>query len=140
MPVREDGRLLYWQARGFDKARAKYINPPVDKASLIVRYGTGAVIVLTEDILSAVRVARVTEAWAVLGTSVSDGMLAALLQSRRPVLIMLDPDAAGQKARSKIRQQIAAAGGDVRIVRAPKDPKLLSKEDIECLINPPATG
>lgn len=134
MPVRRDGEVVYWQARGFDKERAKYMNPNVDRSNLVARFGTGPVLVLTEDVLSAFRVSRVTEAWALMGTSVPDGVLATLSAESRPVALMLDPDAAGMRARSKLRRQLGAAGVAVHILTPRRDPKLLSTEEIQsCL-------
>jgi DNA primase len=130
MPLYHEGELLYWQARGFNKDRAKYINPIVPKDKLVARYGQGSIIVLTEDILSAHRVSKVTAAWALMGTSLNDGVASMLLEAGKPVLIMLDPDAAGVRARGKIYKQLGALGVDVRIARLHKDPKLLTREEL----------
>lgn len=130
MPVYDNGKLVYWQARGFDKARAKYINPNTNKDHLVARYGSGDVLVLTEDMLSAYKVGRVAEGWACMGTSLSDAMLARIASQNRPVLFMFDPDAAGMKARLAARSKLGAMGIPTRIVRLNKDPKLLSTQEL----------
>lgn len=59
------GATRYWQARAVTAGhQPKYLNPIIDKSSLAAKYsaGLGDTIVLTEDILSAARVGRVTEA------------------------------------------------------------------------------
>lgn len=136
MPVHEAGKLVYWQARGFDKDRAKYLNPIVGRAVIMPKFGSGTVIVLTEDILSAFKVSRVTEAWSLMGTSFSDGMVLAIAAQGRPVATMLDPDAGGSKGRAAAWRQLSLMGVKVTQLHPKKDPKLLSTQEIrECLEN-----
>jgi hypothetical protein len=135
MPVYHHGTLLYWQARGFNKDRAKYINPIVPKDTLVARFGKGDTLVLTEDILSAHKVGKVTEAWALMGTALTDGVATLIAATTKPVLIMLDPDKAGIRARGKIYKQLGALGADVRIARLDRDPKLLTKEELLQCVN-----
>ena len=52
----------------------------------------------------------------------------------KPVIIMLDPDAAGIKGNIKARRQLSLLGVDCRIIVPPKDPKLLSRKELECLL------
>lgn len=134
MPVYQDGKLVYWQARGFNSAHAKYINPVVSRDKLFAKYGSGGVIVLTEDMLSAFRVGKVTEAWALMGTSISDGMLDLLTKQQRPIRTMLDPDKAGIKGGAKALRQLQLLGVDIKILRPHKDPKLLTLKEIELCI------
>jgi hypothetical protein len=133
LPVLDaSGAVVYWQARNLSKndGRPKYLNPLVDKSSLFARYGEGAEIVLTEDILSAWKVGRVTTAWSILGTSLSTAQLSALLLDGRPVYIWLDPDRAGRLASGKIYKQLAAYGIRARMIRSDVDPKLLNRQEI----------
>ena len=134
MPLFVDGELVYWQARGFDKRLAKYINPTVDRDKLLFKAGRGPVLVLTEDILSAYKVGKVTEAWALMGTSISDSLLAMIAGRGKPVRIMLDPDAGGESGRRKVQRKLRMLGCDASIVKAPRDPKLLSLADIRNLL------
>lgn len=131
MPVSHAGRLAYWQARGFNPARPKYINPVVPKDHLVAAFGDGPVLVLTEDILSAYKVGKVTSAWSIMGTSASDAVLNTIVADGRPVVVCLDPDGAGRKGASKIRKALALFGVDVRIVHMRRDPKLLSTSEIQ---------
>lgn len=134
MPVHQDGQLVYWQARGFDKQRAKYINPPVDRSRLVYKIGTGPVIALTEDILSAYKVGKVTEAWSIMGTRITDAVLAELAHQSKPVRLMLDPDGAGMKANRKGLQRLRMLGCDAQVLHVPKDPKLMSRTALHDLI------
>ena len=130
LPVRINGELVYWQARSVDGRQPKYINPLVDKSKLYAPFGTGPAIALTEDILSAARVGRVTTAWSLLGTTMTSGVLAQLLLDGRPVLIMLDPDSAGHKASARIAKQLTLLGVQHSVVSTPKDPKYLTKQEL----------
>lgn len=140
LPVYRNGEVVYWQGRDptwkRGAPRQKYINPPVDKSKLCAKYGSGPVIVLTEDILSAFRTARVTEAWSLLGTALAPGVLADLLQQDRPVVTMFDPDAGGQKATSTIAKKLGVLGRPVHIASPHRDPKYLTKQELlSCLMS-----
>lgn len=132
IPVYQGDKLVYWQARDPEwkrgTARPKYLNPPVDKFGLYAKYGSGPVIVLTEDILSAFRVSRVTEAWSIMGTALAPGVLAALINERRPVVTMFDPDAGGHKASASVTKKLAALGVPCYEASPPRDPKYLTRE------------
>jgi DNA primase len=132
LPVKDASGVVYWQARNLTQkdGRPKYLNPLVDKSTFFARYGEGDQIVLTEDILSAWKVGRVTAAWSLLGTSLSQSQCLSLMRHGLPVYIWLDPDAAGIRAASKIFKQLTAYGVDARVIRSDTDPKLLSREDI----------
>lgn len=130
MPVYDKGKLIYWQARGFDKALAKYINPKVDRTKLVWSMGEGSVICLTEDILSAWRVSRATEAWSLLGTKLSDYTAMRLVNTGKPVRVWLDPDKAGRTGSLECVRKLRALGADVKALRSDKDPKLLTTQEI----------
>lgn len=135
LPIIVGDKLAYWQARGFDPERPKYLNPKVDKDGLAARYGSQGPVVLTEDILSAIRVGEVAEGWSILGTSLSDTLAVQLRELNRPVAIWLDPDAAGRKARAKTLRALSLVGIEPRIIRTDKDPKLYSREEIRRTIH-----
>jgi hypothetical protein len=132
----EAGEVVYWQARTLDKTNPKkYLNPRVDKRRLVAKYGDGPQIVLTEDILSAYRVSRSAAAgWCLMGTKITDYIAAELLRSGKPVVVWLDPDAAGQTNAMKIIKQLRAYGIPARNVVSKKDPKLLQREEIEWIL------
>ena len=135
MPVFDAGELVYWQARSLNPNVPKYINPAVVRGTVVPRYGRGGpCIVLTEDILSAVKVGYVNEAWSIMGTSLPDKVALQLVQAARPVLVMLDPDDAGRKGTAKIIDQLRLLGLQVGTFMGRADPKLLSLKEIECAI------
>jgi len=138
LPVVQGDAAVYWQARDpcwtRQAPRPKYINPPVDKSTLVARYGSGAEIVLVEDILSAFRVGQVAECWSLLGTNLTDAVLAQILASRKSVAVWLDPDAAGRAAARRIQRQLLACGVPARRIQTDRDPKLLSKQEVQTVL------
>lgn len=131
MPVYDNGRLVYWQARGFVQDLAKYLNPSVDRTKLVAKYGNPSpYVVLTEDILSAYKVSKVCEAWALMGTNLHDSVLADLIRRDATILYMGDPDAGGDKGWASIVKRAQAVGLPCFDVRMSKDPKRLSVTDI----------
>ena len=135
MPVFEDGELVYWQARSLNPNVPKYVNPTVERGTVAPRFGRGgACIVLTEDILSAVKVGMVNEAWAIMGTSLPDKIAVRLVNAARPVIVMLDPDDAGIKGAAKIITQLRLLGLTAGSYLGRADPKLLSLKEIECAL------
>jgi len=141
MPVLSDlNKLVFWQARGFDPAFAKYLSPelgadqhkPIYKAEPVRPVERDAsVLCLTEDILSANKVGQVVTGWSLLGTklnALSEAEIAKFGASK--VLVWLDPDEAGVSGRRKIVPQLRARGIDAKAVRADLDPKLYPLEDI----------
>lgn len=131
MPVYHGTELVYWQARGFSADRPKYINPSVDRQRLVAKYGSGGpAIVLTEDNLSAYKVGKVCEAWSLMGTTLTDSVLADLIEQNKPVLIMLDPDAGGTKGLVGMARRLGAVGLKFVDARMTRDPKRHSLQEI----------
>lgn len=135
MPVFEDGELVYWQARSLNPNVPKYVNPRIERGTVAPRFGRGgACIVLTEDILSAIKVGMVNEAWSIMGTSLPDKIALRLVNAARPVIVMLDPDDAGRKGTAKIITQLRLLGLTAGSYLGRADPKLLSQEEIKCAL------
>lgn len=135
MPVFENGELVYWQARSLNPNVPKYVNPRVDRGTIAPRFGRGGdCIVLTEDILSAVKVGMVNEAWSIMGTSLPDKLAVRLVNAARPVIVMLDPDDAGRKGTAKIITQLRLLGLTAGSYFGRADPKLLTQEEIKCAL------
>ena len=131
LPVRNmDGKVIYWQGRGFDKDRPKAVNVRVDKSNITARYGDGPIVAVTEDMLSAAKVGGVTEAHALLGTVASDSVLLRLASAGKPVALMLDSDAAGRAGAKAIASRLSLLGVENRQIYFGRDPKLVARKDI----------
>ena len=131
LPVKVDGKTIYWQGRGFDPARPKALNPTVNREGLVAKYGRGDWIALTEDILSAAKVGGVSEAWALLGTVLSYSTALALSEAGRPVLLMLDDDPAGRRGAAEAAKTLNLLGVRNHQVYFGKDPKLVPRDVIK---------
>jgi DNA primase len=142
IPVVDGGTVKYWQARAVDGRDPKYINPRVDRAGLVAKFGTGKTLVLVEDVLSAYRVGKLAESWSLLGTKVPDEILAKVLARGGPVAVWLDPDwsrPAGRRpgvlAARKVIRKLSNAGVQARMILSRADPKLLSDREIRAALN-----
>ena len=82
-------------------------------------------VILTEDILSSIRVGRLYNACSTLGTALSPAKLQHCLKvfGRKTFILWLDPDAAGVRGRRKMRSILEMQGLTVRTIRSDKDPK-----------------
>lgn len=131
LPVLEAGVPVFWQARAVLKGRIKYLSPPTGRDKLVPRYGSGAEVVLTEDLLSAFKVGQVGEAWSLMGTNANPVLIGALLKRGTRVAIWLDPDPAGIRAAQVVLKKLKAYGLQVRRIRSARDPKLHTFEEIK---------
>lgn len=136
IPLLEDGEVVFWQARSVDGRQPKYLSPPVDRSTLLPRFGAGPTITLTEDLLSAFKIGLVAEAWCLMGTHANPRLIAALLERRAPVNVWTDPDAAGRHAARKVHSQLKAYGIEVRVIRSERDPKLHTFDQIRSYLCP----
>lgn len=92
-------------------------------------------VVLTEDILSAVRVGRIQHSAASLGTSLSDKAAARLLLEYKNFIIWYDGDEAGVKGSRKVKKVLDMQGGNTYFVRTKYDPKDFNNEEIKRILN-----
>lgn len=140
-------RLEYYQGRAvYDGQTPKYLNPKVNKASLVfsteypakaeeVPDGTPRrkkAAVVTEDVLSAIRTGEVQGCTGVsiMGTSPSPGQIN-YLASFRLCLIWLDPDSAGKKATRLLKRSLDMVGQPYRVITSDRDPKLYSHRELQ---------
>ena len=137
LPVLDGSKLVYWQARSLDADRVKYINPKNASKDIFAKYGDTGPVVVTEDILSAVKVGQVVQGWAALGTSLTPAQVMQLA-AQREVCIWLDNDTAGIKGRARMSAALRALGVDHRIIRSDRDPKMHSLQEIKDLIYGPS--
>lgn len=148
LPVYINGALAGFTARSTVNERPKYIEKmarPTETifvadpathlpSSLDCIEGSGPGLVLTEDILSAVRVGRnVRRSVSLLGTSASAEQIGASLRGLergRWIAVWLDPDGAGQFAAKRLIRSLTMRGLDARNIVSTKDPKRYSNREI----------
>lgn len=122
-PMYEDNTLLGYIGRRFNGEGSKYIIRG-EKNSFNTVYGSGGTLVFTEDLISAVKVGRVTSAKPLFGTHVRT-----IPDGYKSYRIWLDKDkqvSAVQQA-SKWKQY----GYDVTTIITPLDPKCYDESFIK---------
>lgn len=135
------GRLTYLQARAvFDGQNPKYVNQAAVKKPLFHSHqAVTSEVVLTEDILSAIKVGQVFSAISLLGTKPVDTLFPALMPFDE-VFVWLDPDDAGINGSIKIAHYCSLLGKPVYRVHSDKDPKYYSKQEIKQFIERSRSG
>lgn len=135
LPIYRGDRLVYYQARSFGPGnKQKYLNVK-GRARGRVFFVPNRIldedprVVLVEDILSAIKVNRVTNSLALLYSHVPAELVIKLCKRGRRPIIWLDDDKKQQAVvfTSKFRSW----GYPVRTVITPLDPKCYKSEDVQ---------
>lgn len=94
--------------------------------------GEGTHIVITEDVLSCIKVHRAGFfAAAALGTSLKPESIVADFPQVREASIWTDPDKAGRAAAGRLRKALQAFGVKSRTIQSDKDPKYYTRAQIK---------
>jgi hypothetical protein len=139
LPVYAAGKLVVTQGRAVDSwLKPKYLNQAGNNKSSYLFEShscTGAWnrVVITEDILSCIRVGEVCPAVCCMGTALSDAQAGRLLQWDE-VFIWLDNDAAGWKGAVSMRKKLEPVC-NVRIISSIADPRCYDNQAIERILN-----
>ena len=139
LPVYNNNILVFYQMRAIHKHQTiKYLNPSVDRAKIAYwviphsHVGNLSRIVITEDILSAIRVGKHTPAVSMLGTKISIEQAEQVSRYTRATT-WLDPDVAGIQGAGKMRRTLGLAMYADNIITK-VDPKNLTDREIKlCL-------
>lgn len=118
----------YWQARCFGNQKVKYMSKGEKPLTI---YGKGDTIVLVEDILSAIKVARLSPNYCsspLLGCSIHKDTIQSLQGKFKSVRVWLDRDKAIEAI--KIAKQFRERGVESDVIITEKDPKEYSKEEL----------
>lgn len=136
----EAGRLRTTQSRAvYDGQTPKYMNKKSGDMAAVCFHSDDALllddpitegIVVTEDILSAIRVGRLMPAISSLGTHVSDKIAVQLARSTDIVYVWYDGDEAGLRGAAKAKKTLELQGLDVRLIKTELDPKEYSNDEI----------
>lgn len=134
LPIYQDGKLVYFQARAImPDQEIKYINPVVDRSAIgywvIPKGANNSRIIITEDILSAIRVGYHVPAMSALGTSLSVPLANQLTDRYQHITTWLDPDKAGIDGARGMRKLVGLTTPTSDIL-SEKDPKAYSDEEI----------
>lgn len=118
----------YWQARCFGNQKVKYLSKGKKPLTF---YGFSDKLVCVEDILSAIKISRLSPEWCalpLLGSHMSEEVSERVKKDFKSVVIWLDRDKA--KEAVKIARSLKQRGINSSVVISPKDPKEYSKGEI----------
>ena len=119
----------YWQARCFGNQKTKYLSKGTKPLTF---YGYADKLVCVEDILSAIKISRLSPEWCalpLLGCSLSEDFIQRLSGRFKSVLIWLDHDKA--KEAISIARMLRSRGFNSSVVITKEDPKEYSKEELK---------
>lgn len=123
----------YWQARCFGNQKQKYLSKGIKP---LTYYGYADKLVCVEDILSAVKLSRLSPEWCalpLLGCSLSNDWIQHLSGRFKSIVIWLDRDKA--KEALAIARNLKQRGFNASIVVSPLDPKEYTKEELNEWLN-----
>lgn len=118
----------YWQGRCFGNQKIKYLSKGTKPLTI---YGTGDKLVCVEDVLSAIKIARLSPefcALPLLGSSLPEEWIIQLQSNYKSVVIWLDRDKA--KNALAISKNLKQKGFNSSVVITPLDPKEYSKGEL----------
>lgn len=132
LPVYRGTELVFTQARAVHGEKPKYLNPIADRQSILFEsmptYGDDRV-VLTEDILSAIRVGEHVKTISLMGTSITHAQANQLTRFKR-ISIWLDGDEAGVKGAGAVRKMMSGIV-PVDTILTTNDPKQYTNREIK---------
>lgn len=135
-PVYQYGSPIYWQARGFNADKSKWINQKLVGRNQIYFYPTPRpttdTVVLVEDMISAIKVNRVVDTIGLLGSYIGDDLIINLAKQYRRVVIWLDADKGEYSLAKVIRYR--SFGLSVDRIFTPVDPKNYTEQTIKQFI------
>jgi len=120
--------LSYWQGRSFRSIGPKYLSHGVKPLTV---YGeSDTIIVLVEDVLSAIKVSRLENICSspLLGSSVSFDFEKKYVGMNKQINIWLDRDKAKQAV--KIKNRFKGLGCKAKVIITDKDPKEYNTQEI----------
>ena len=123
-----DDDLIAWQGRSWKEGTKKWFTKGAVKDILHI-IGEGSTIVLVEDIVSAIKVGRITAAMPLFGTTVPLETLLRLSKRFSELVIWLDMDAK-HKAAKAVQTASQLPFRRVTYVATVLDPKAHSEEGI----------
>lgn len=131
-PIKDaDGNLVAWQARNFKAGAKKYFTRGSMDSILHIlglTIGKDRGIILVEDVVSAIKVARHCPTMPLFGSSCSKSKLSRLGRYTNQIRFWLDRDKLNQSMMlAKLAKQL---GMSAKVIYTEKDPKELSDSDI----------
>jgi len=124
------GNLLFWQGRNFGDEGPKYMTFGYKEKiyHILENNAIADTIVLTEDLVSAIKVSRVCSTMPLFGSTVSLERLKTLSARFKHLRIWLDMDKVTEALKTRLKASLLFETAEVIV--AEKDPKEYNTEDI----------
>lgn len=143
LPIYRNSELIYMQSRAvIPGMKPKYLNKTAaGKANILFESKdskhclTNKIVVVTEDILSAIRTGVYVKSFSLLGTDCTDAVAYILSKYNALVVIWLDPDKAGVVAGPKVLKKLRSIGVNSVIYSGKEDPKYYTNAELMEIIN-----
>lgn len=133
LPLYRYNKLIWFIGRAVHIGQEpKYIAPSESRDAVMFQSGKlGSNVVVTEDILSAIRVGELVSAVSLLGTKMTIEQLDVL--SNHKVFLWMDNDSAGWNATKKIERELSMVTDVVRI-HTDHDPKQYTRNEMRDIL------
>lgn len=139
LPVYEDKILKYCQARALNGEQPKYLNQESPSSQVLFWSNNKFIndeyisyVIITEDILSTIKVGEVNPAVCIMGTHMTAERARQIADKYNAVLIWTDNDTAGLKGRTEIKKQLQLQGlSMIKHITTVDDPKKHSLNAIQ---------
>ena len=122
-------RKNYWQGRNFGYGNVKYMSSGNKPLTI---YGKGTILLVVEDVLSAIKIARLSQegycATPLLGSSMPKQVEHELVKRYDSIYVWLDRDKA--KTALKMRNRLRSLGVSSKAIVTPLDPKEYNRTEI----------
>lgn len=128
-PVYSGERLVFYEARSLDKT-PKAIQKGEKPIHIL---GSGKNLVVVEDLLSAIKVARYTQSMPLWGSSLNPAWFETLKGLRCPIHFWLDADKYATALKMSNRMELI--GVESEVIRTDEDPKDLDDETIRTAVS-----
>lgn len=124
--------IKWYQARALGGEEPKYITIGTKSPYMIRGYLNDDPMVITEDILSAIRISDIKgfKSTALCGTSLSDADLLTFQKTYDTIILWLDNDDAGIKGRNKLAKRFELYGTRVIKIINPKEAKQCFRKEL----------
>lgn len=134
IPVYENHNLTCVQMRSISR-KPKYLNLGGSNSIFVRLRSDTDEVVVTEDIVSAIKVSRFVSTACTLGTNLNYIKASKIISLDKKVSIWYDNDTAGIKGAVNGLKNLQLQGANVRVIRTQNDPKCYNNSEIKRILD-----
>lgn len=138
LPFYEDNKLVFYQARSLDGSEPKYLTMG-SKQTWISDSERAAnpetkTLIITEDMLSAMRVGEYYPSAALCGISLNDKNILTFVKKYATIILWLDKDQAGITASNTLKKRFEIHGTKVIQINNEREPKQCFRQELQAIL------